>query len=926
MLSGSFRWEGDIVRLERALLQQQNSRYELQGEYVLPTVGIATAPPQKSLVEMVAMNEAGLPWAAGGRWRWQISVPGAEVEEMLPALQILAAASRVSPTSYTAAKEKFLEGIKQSARKLEKLTKQLEIFQERPDGDQEGAESSFAVDAETKGQSFSRDRISQNESREALKRSTASAGGGSKPTLLDLYGRWQGTVQAYGGGGGPTAMDFDVKGEEWAFGEYGMQRMVAAGNYHSVEGLEIDTLEMESGDASLSVAGNMLGPKQDAKFTLIDFPVSLLHKLFETTGSSGPSDSVVPATFGAAAGAKKGSLNPFAGKGGAAGEAAAGAAGGGGSTLNGNLYVRGRLRGSADAPQGDLNVRLLDGVLGSTALAKAEANAAVTAERRLAFDAQLQPATAPGHVKVVGSVPFHHSLEKLGPVAAVQSPGRAVAEKDREPEAIEIDAAVKDSGMVLISAISPQVHWESGSADIALQVRGSLQQPVADGVAHVNRALISCPWLAKPLSGLNATVRLQENTLHVDTLEGRVGRRGQLKVKGSLPITLIGAGADEDAASVQGIAVQAHGLEVRVRNGFNGTFDGALALAGSMTSPQVGGSMRFSKGTMYLVPPAAQERDPGSSDEEENAVLQWMNSVDLVGLAAPAYPGIPSVDSQLANNVWCRGLKINLGPELRAVYPFVLNFGIAGDVEITGPANDVANLKPAGVIQFDSGDINLVATQLSLNREHPNKAVFVPEQGLDPTIDVSLAGADLNALIQGKASGWQSNLVLTYGGNGPGGAEGAERLAPSEAARIFEGQLAESLLEEDGQLAFSNLAASTIATLLPKIETQGQLGKARWRLVSAPTIPGLLSLDPLTDPFRSLANLTLGTEVEVQFGKALQASVARKLKGSEMATHWTLLYHLNSKLRMRLHSSTTTDTRLLMEFSGEGRAVQWRDQ
>ena len=70
MLSGSFRWEGDIVRLERALLQQQNSRYELQGEYVLPTVGIATSPPKKSLVEMVAMNEAGLPWAAGGRWRW----------------------------------------------------------------------------------------------------------------------------------------------------------------------------------------------------------------------------------------------------------------------------------------------------------------------------------------------------------------------------------------------------------------------------------------------------------------------------------------------------------------------------------------------------------------------------------------------------------------------------------------------------------------------------------------------------------------------------------------------------------------------------------------------------------------------------------------------------------------------------------------
>ena len=47
--------------------------------------------------------------------------------------------------------------------------------------------------------------------------------------------------------------------------------------------------------------------------------------------------------------------------------------------------------------------------------------------------------------------------------------------------------------------------------------------------------------------------------------------------------------------------------------------------------------------------------------------------------------------------------------------------------------------------------------------------------------------------------------------------EGAEQLDPSEAARIFEGQLANALLAEDGQLALSNLAASTVSTLMPKV-------------------------------------------------------------------------------------------------------------
>ena len=65
-------------------------------------------------------------------------------------------------------------------------------------------------------------------------------------------------------------------------------------------------------------------------------------------------------------------------------------------------------------------------------------------------------------------------------------------------------------------------------------------------------------------------------------------------------------------------------------------------------------------------------------------------------------------------------------------------------------------------------------------------------------------------------------------------------LEAAEAARIFEGQLAGALVAEDGQLALSNLAASAAHGFMPKIQTQGQLGQARWRLVSAPSIPGSL--------------------------------------------------------------------------------------
>ncbi len=53
----------------------------------------------------------------------------------------------------------------------------------------------------------------------------------------------------------------------------------------------------------------------------------------------------------------------------------------------------------------------------------------------------------------------------------------------------------------------------------------------------------------------------------------------------------------------------------------------------------------------------------------------------------------------------------------------------------------------------------------------------------------------------------------------------------------------------------------------------------RWRLVSAPSIPGLLSLDPSADPTTMLSSLTMGTEVEVQFGRSLQAPPNPPLPG-----------------------------------------------
>lgn len=92
-------------------------------------------------------------------------------------------------------------------------------------------------------------------------------------------------------------------------------------------------------------------------------------------------------------------------------------------------------------------------------------------------------------------------------------------------------------------------------------------------------------------------------------------------------------------------------------------------------------------------------------------------------------------------------LTLELGPDLRALFPVVLNVGVSGQLTLAGRP-DPGGLQPSGVMRLDSGVLNLVATQFALARDHANSLTFSPETGLDPLIDLALVSADLRASIQ----------------------------------------------------------------------------------------------------------------------------------------------------------------------------------
>ncbi|XP_015084835.1 uncharacterized protein LOC107028323 [Solanum pennellii] len=896
------RWSGDVITIEKSILEQSNSKYELQGEYVLPGTRDRMPSGQEggSLFHRAMTGRLGSVISSMGRWRMRLEVPRAEIAEMLPLARLLSRSS--DPVVLSRSKDLFMQSLQLIGLYTESLQKLLE---------------------EIRGHSTLSDEVILEEF--------------NLPGLAELKGRWSGSLDASGGGNGDTMAEFDFHGEEWEWGTYKTQRVLAAGAYSNDDGLRLERIFIQKDNATIHADGTLVEAKPNLHFAVLNFPVSLVPTLVQVIESTA-TEAVH-------------SLRQFM------------------SPIRGILHMEGDLRGNLAKPECDVQVRLLDGAIGGIELGRAEIVASLTPTSRFLFNAKFEPIIRNGHVHIQGSVPLtfvqNNVLEEDNSEkdksesswirswgteknkAPVDEASDKRSSRERSEEGwdtqlaenlkglnwnlldageVRIDADIKDAGMMLLTALSPYANWLQGNAEVVLQVRGTVEQPVLDGSASFHRATVSSPVFRKPLTNFGGSVLVNSNRLSISSLEGRVSRKGKLSVKGNLPLRTV------EASDGDKIDLKCEVLEVRAKNIFSGQVDTQLQVSGSILQPNISGKMKLSHGEAYLPHDKGSGTAPFSREASDQSRLPAGGYNRIVASKyvsrflslKPAASDIQfnqssgkdaedikesvQVESKPKLDVRLTDLKLVLGPELRIVYPLILNFAVSGELELNGVAHP-KSIKPKGILMFENGDVNLVATQVRLKRDHLNIAKFEPDNGLDPMLDLALVGSEWQFRIQSRASKWQDKLVVTS-------TRSVEQdvLSPTEAARVFESQLAESILEGDGQLAFKKLATATLETLMPRIEGKGEFGQARWRLVYAPQIPNLLSVDPSVDPLKSLAsNISFGTEVEVQLGKRLQASVVRQMKDSEMAMQWTLIYQLTSRLRVLLQS--TPSKRLLFEYS-----------
>lgn len=875
-LSGGFRWEKDVFRLEKFVLQQNDSRYEVQGEYVLPS-SFKLPSSTADLFNPVEINDT---LEKNGRWRIRVDAPYAEIQDLTPLARLLQSVNNQFPADYERAKSAFIRSLTAVSMRLNDLNENMLLV---PINNAIGPQiDSRHTDVHLQ-----------------------------LPALQTCQGFWKGSIQAFGGGGGAASCDFDLRGHNWMWGNASLDSFIAKGNGHSEDGVQLQELVLNAGDAKLLVRGSFFNDNQDATLLLTDFPVSSLQPVFQVIPAlqhASPAVSpqapdpiasplplgIIASTMNRISGSDQTETN---------------------SPISGQLFMSGSLGGRKDSPSGDVTVRVYDAVIGPTRLSNAQASARINDGQDLLFDVNIVPLDgqrSSGQIIASGKVPF-------GSIFGKEETGGNAEDK------MSIDLSVSDGGMAVLTSLSPNVRWKQGTANLTANIAGSIMKPIVTGKALISKALLEFPVLKYPLNLISADVRCENDSVVVKGIDAYVGRKGRIRLRGTLP--LAHENLHQSSKSPR-LTLDLHRLEVKARNMYTGQVDALLTARDSFDRPVIGGSVRFSKGSLFLNP-QAQEAN-ASNDSFDDSPAKAPNS-SLAPSVSKVFTLLTKGDSGLAtqlesamksemeamevlvedsggSNAVLDGLAVQFGPDLRALYPLVMNFGVSGELVASGPAHP-ESIEISGSLKLPSGEINLLAAQFELDREHENLILFVPaaegnRSGIDPLVDVSLSSGDLKVSITGKASEWSEHLMMQSVRRGGPGMDAGEKLDTLEAARLLESKLKAALLAEDGQIALNKLAGSTMATFMPKIETQGSVGNTKWRLVSAPSVPGLLDPGSETSASNVLDFLALGAEVEVTFGQKLQAAMVRKLRESDIMTKWTLNYNLNSKLRMQFDISS----------------------
>lgn len=645
------------------------------------------------------------------------------------------------------------------------------------------------------------------------------------PRLAELEGTFDASIDVSATLETGINAEFDVAGADWEWRDYTFDQVIATGSFNNGV-LSLLPVQIRSDEALISFSGQVGGEQQTGQLRVENLPMELIERFVEL-----PVDVT-------------GRLDAIA-------------------TLLGGSVENPQVRGVVSLEDGTLNQTPVESATGSFSLL----------DGRLNFGSTLL-ISSNEPIEVSGSIPSPLPVGNVSPAS----------------QEIRLTANLENEGLALLNVLSgQQLQWIEGQGEVNIEVSGTLNQPIATGIARVENAIIGSTLLPDPITDIDGILRFDRDRITVESITGDYGG-GDVVASGVLPI------ATSDPSVANPLSIGLEKLGVNLKGIYNGGVNGNVVVTGAALSPILSGEIRLSEGTVLLSSDRAQATtvaDGGGSDPNREGFLTRFDD-----------------------------LRLALGDRVEVSLPPIMSFRAQGDLTINGTLDD---LRPDGTISLQRGAVNLFTTQFRLDRGYPQTATFTPEGGLNPFLDVRLvasvsevtgsrqpispisseivdtpaylAGAGLQtvritARVEGPASQLTDGLELT---SSPSRSE-------SEIVALLGGGFVDTLGRGDSTLALANLAGSALLSNIQNVIGDA-LGLSELRLF--PTVAG--------EGESGLSSLDLGAEASVDITRNVSASVLKILTSNQPA-QFGLRYRLNDRVLFRGSTDFSGDNRALVEF------------
>jgi len=395
------------------------------------------------------------------------------------------------------------------------------------------------------------------------------------------------------------------------------------------------------------------------------------------------------------------------------------------SSLRGGVGLTGRYRlDERGGPRVDAELALEQAALGDSEL-RLERRSIVLDGDALNLDLALRASNASEPITIVGALPLQASA----------------------PLDVQIESH-GDALNFLTALTEDSLELKSGAMDLRLMLRGTLEQPQANGFLVMDN--LELRILDQQLRRLKASVLFDFNRLEIQSLEAQLASGGELRGSGSIglfapvneptPLTLelLKARIEQQALQVVANAkVTLNGVISRpVISGEVSLDQGGIRPSGGLLSRlRQGGALpsTLSAG----IQSASSVVEPVQLNTLIEEKWDFQEPLVLFGPEGPAAASdrlkalVPNLSP-----IQFRDLRLRLGPNLSVDMPPIVSFRGGGQLLLNGPLDP--SLKVRGLIHLDSGRISLPSSSFRLDHRAPNVAVFTPALGLVPFVDIAM--------------------------------------------------------------------------------------------------------------------------------------------------------------------------------------------